>query len=241
MEYIDIKRQQEKIHIPIVRKKMKHVRLRVYPNGEVKISAPYGTSYTWINDYIKSKSDWINAKLDNFKQTNRIEAITEIKNGTTIRLFGKDYFALIICENNKVVRKEENRITISTPDISNQIGIYRQLESWLKKQLQAQLIKKIDELYPIIKKHGILRPEYKIRKMKTMWGSCNIDKKIITINYYIYQAQLSYIEYVVLHELIHFIHRNHNKDFYAMLSLYMPNWKERKNYLDHEIMQSIRI
>ena len=87
----------------------------------------------------------------------------------------------------------------------------------------------------------INKPDYNIRKMKTLWGSCNTQKIHLTFNYYLYQAQPRLIEYVVLHELIHLIHRNHSRDFYAILSLYMPDWKERKRYLDHEVMQGVRL
>lgn len=77
--------------------------------------------------------------------------------------------------------------------------------------------------------------------MKTIWGSCSKEKNSITFNYFLYQAKPLYVEYVVLHELVHLLHRNHTKEFYAMLSLYMPDWRDRKKYLDNEVMQSVHL
>ena len=73
-----------------------------------------------------------------------------------------------------------------------------------------------------------------------MWGNCLDNKGKITLNFYLYQAGVGYIEYVLLHELIHFIHRNHTQQFYDVLSIYMPDWKERKETLDPEIISGIQ-
>ena len=220
---------------------MKKVRLRIYPNGDVKISAPIGVSYEWINQYINSKKEWINKKLSEFKQTKGIEAVDIITNGTTIKLLGKDYYSVIRESREKIIRIDENTINIHTPRIAYQHAILGELELWLKNQLGQQIDFYLDKLYPIIRKHGVRRPNYNIRKMRTIWGSCNAQKIHLTFNYYLYQAQPRLIEYVVLHELIHFIHKTHSKDFYALLSLYMPDWEERKHYLDHEVMQGVRV
>lgn len=241
MEYVDFDISSDIIHIPIERKQMKNVRLHVYPSGDVKISAPVGVSYEWINEYVNSKKEWINKKLSEFKHTNGIEAVNIISNGTTIKLLGKDYYSVIKESKEKITKIDENTIKIETPEITNQLAISSQLELWLKSQLRLRIDSYLDKLYPIIKKYGIKRPDFSIRKMRTLWGSCNAQKTHLTFNHYLYQAQPRLIEYVVLHELIHFIHRNHSRNFYAILALYMPDWKERKQYLDHEVMQGIRL
>lgn len=241
MEYINFEISSEVIHIPVERKQIKNVRLRVYPSGEIKVSAPLGVSYEWINEYINNKKDWINKKISEFRQTNGIEAIDIISNGTTIKLFDRDYYSVIKESKEKIIIIDENTIRIQTPVITDQMAVSRQLDLWLKSQLRLQIDFYLEKLYPIIKKYGIERPDFNIRKMRTLWGSCNAQKIHITFNYYLYQAQLRLIEYVVLHELIHFIHRNHNRKFYEILSLYMPDWKERKQYLDHEVMQGVRL
>lgn len=241
MEYIEFKISSEIIHIPIERKQMKKVRLRIYPSGDVKISAPVGVSYEWINQYVNSKKEWINKKIAEFKQTNGVEAVDIISNGTTIKLFGKDYYSVIRESRERIINIDENTINIQAPKIMYQRAISSQIEFWLKNQLSQQINFYLDKLYPIIKKHGVRMPNFNIRKMKTLWGSCNAQKTHLTFNYYLYQAQPRLIEYVVLHELIHFIHKTHSKDFYSLLSLYMPDWQERKHYLDHEVMQGVHL
>ena len=71
-----------------------------------------------------------------------------------------------------------------------------------------------------------------VRKMKKRWGSCQPQTKTITINSQLIEAPRFCIEYVMMHEFCHFIHPNHSKDFYTLLQVMMPDWKERKKMLE---------
>ena len=91
----------------------------------------------------------------------------------------------------------------------------------------------ITEQLPLFKAYNIKEPQLKIRKMKARWGSCAYQTGIITLNKWLAQASKSAIEYVVVHELCHLIHPNHSKEFYNVLTLLMPDWKERKAELNN--------
>ena len=75
--------------------------------------------------------------------------------------------------------------------------------------------------------------------MKTLWGSCSRKRGIINLNYYLYKAPIPCIEYVILHEITHFLHHYHNKDYYDCLTIYMPEWKERKKQIYYEIVLGV--
>ena len=90
----------------------------------------------------------------------------------------------------------------------------------------------LNELYPLFRKYGVQMPVLRIRDMETRWGSCLVRKGIITLNKRLLEAPRNCIEYVVMHELCHFIHPNHSKQFYGFLTMLMPDWKERKTILD---------
>lgn len=75
-------------------------------------------------------------------------------------------------------------------------------------------------------------PTLRIRDMETRWGSCLAKKGIITLNKRLLEAPRYCIEYVVTHEFCHFIHPNHSKQYYAFLTMLMPDWRERKKVLD---------
>ncbi|WP_295094925.1 M48 family metallopeptidase [Ruminococcus sp.] len=68
--------------------------------------------------------------------------------------------------------------------------------------------------------------------MTSRWGSCLPSKCIITLNKSLIEAPKCCIEYVVYHEFCHFIHPNHSKQFYSLLQIMLPDWKERKSLLE---------
>ena len=78
-----------------------------------------------------------------------------------------------------------------------------------------------------------------IRAQKTLWGSCSAERGAVTFNLFLIKAKEACIDYVVLHELTHFLYPNHSKLFYAFLSSYMPGWKERKRILDQDVVHGL--
>ncbi|NMB19066.1 MAG: M48 family metallopeptidase, partial [Erysipelothrix sp.] len=71
------------------------------------------------------------------------------------------------------------------------------------------------------------------------WGSCLIKDETIVLNNDLIYAPKACIDYVVLHELIHFIEKDHNSHFYNLMYLLMPDWEQRKKYLDEEMIVNI--
>ena len=98
---------------------------------------------------------------------------------------------------------------------------------------------RVEQWYPIIEKYGIPTPKVYIRKMATMWGSCSIKRGAVVFNLYLLKAKIACIDYVVLHELTHFLYPNHSKQFYYFLSNYMPDWKDRKKILDQDVVHGL--
>ena len=74
--------------------------------------------------------------------------------------------------------------------------------------------------------------EIGIRKMKTKWGTCNIEAKRIWLNLELAKKPLPCIEYIIVHEMVHLLERNHNEKFIAHLNNYLPEWKQLKNELN---------
>lgn len=67
--------------------------------------------------------------------------------------------------------------------------------------------------------------------MKTRWGTCNIDNRRIWINLQLAKKPPECLEYVVIHELVHLLEKNHTNRFNALVEEYCPTWKEAKKLL----------
>lgn len=70
-------------------------------------------------------------------------------------------------------------------------------------------------------------PDFKlrIRKMKTRWGVCNKSSLSVTLNSELIKKDVTLIDYVIIHELCHFKHMNHSKDFWNEVEKYYPYHK----------------
>jgi len=104
------------------------------------------------------------------------------------------------------------------------------LDRWLKKQMEivfsVELEKCIDNFEEKIPKVNL-----KIRNMKTRWGVCNRSNNNVTLNSNLIRFDIDIIDYVIYHELSHFIHPNHSVDFWNHVRKYVPNYKILRNRL----------
>lgn len=227
------------IPISVERKKIKTIRLKVYPESIVKISSPYFVTDEFLIDFVTKRQKWIEDKLEFFSQTKGYAATTFIKNGMSIKMLGEDLIFAVKSCNKNLIYKEGKVLHICTTNDKDQEKLMRQFDKWWRKESLIILKQQVDKLYPIIKKYNVSYPSIYIRKMKTLWGSCSVNRGKITFNQYLTKARPACIEYVVLHELVHFLYPNHSKQFYDFLSSYMPDWKERKKILDTEVVHGL--
>ena len=225
--------------VTIERKKMSSCRLKIFPSQEIKISVSYGTSSEWIRGYLERKKDWITEKLISFAKTRGYEATKNIGNGMSIRMLGQDMVFSLCRSEKKLVHAENRSIFIGLPDVSAGQETKRIFESWWRKQAFTVYSEVLDALYPVIEKHNVKKPKLFVRKMRTLWGSSSPHKGNVTLNFYLLKARKPCIEYVILHELFHFLLPRHNGQFHDFLTLYMPDWKARKKILDTEVVQGL--
>lgn len=99
------------------------------------------------------------------------------------------------------------------------------LEKWLKNQVKHIFKERLDYNYGIYKEK-IPYPKLKIRNMKSRWGVCNIRDNSVTLNSKLIEYDLEKLDYVIMHELSHFIYFNHSKSFWEQVSKYVPNYKK---------------
>ncbi len=232
-------RPSSAVEVIIERKSVKKIRLKVFPSGIVKLSAPLGVPDAWIDDYLKSKVPWIEKSLHYFESARANEIETRIRSGVSTHILGRQIRIIVDEARFYRVEQQGGHIYIQSPAAGDNKALQRQLERWWQKQSKSYFLIVMDRLYPIIARHGIDKPVLQVRKMKTLWGSCSGKHGKINLNYYLYKAPPPCIDYVVLHELTHLLYPKHNRDFYDFLTVHMPDWKERKRILDHEVIKGL--
>ena len=74
-------------------------------------------------------------------------------------------------------------------------------------------------------------PQLQVRDMTSRWGVCNMEKKRITLASRLALQPRAAVEYVIVHEYCHFVHPNHQKEFWALVEQFLPDWKARRALL----------
>ena len=236
---LSLTRPWDTVEVIIERKKVKKVRLKVFPNSVIKLSVPLEVSDKWIDDYLISKTKWVEKSLHDFKSTEASELESGICSGVSTRILGRQIRIIVNPAKFYKIEQKEDTVYIQSPATGDKQALQKQFERWCQKQCKVYFEAIVDRLYPIIAKHGIDKPTLQVRKMKTLWGSCSRKHNKINLNYYLYKAPPFCIDYVVLHELTHFLYPKHNQDFHEFLTVHMPDWQERKRILDHEIVKGL--
>ena len=118
------------------------------------------------------------------------------------------------------------------------LGRLPQCQYRSETQLKADVLELCRKAFPYFEARGVNYPTIRFRKMVSRWGSCNPTKGIVTFNLNLTYAPFECVEYVVLHEFVHFLQANHSDRFYAELEKVCPDWKERRKMLKNIKLRS---
>ena len=211
----------------VERKKVKNINLRIYPDRRIYISAPMNLDSGYIENFIKSKKNWIEEiqkKLDKIPKVEELQYVT----GEKLYYLGKIYELEVVLSNeNRVFLHEEKmilKIKEDTFELKKNV-----ISRWYFEKAKV-LFKDIMEKYLMLLNEEI--DHLSVKKMKSRWGSCNHRKKYINLNVELIKKPMVCIEYVALHEIAHLRHPNHSKDFYYHIERYMPDYRKREKLLN---------
>lgn len=120
----------------------------------------------------------------------------------------------------------------------------RFMADWYRRQARKTFQGFIDRWVAEFHARGIYlpTPRLKIFAMRRAWGRCYYTKELITMNVHLVKAPLACIDYIVLHEMCHFVVSNHSKAFHTLVESFMPNWRESDTLLrrfarEHRILE----
>lgn len=229
------------IDFSLKRKKVKNVNLHVKPDMTIEVTASERVPIEFIMDFVKSKGSWILKNVGNFKDVQPLrQSEREYVSGETFKYLGKQY-RLRVQKTTDVDKVKYFRgfIYLYVKDTDNVDRKAKLMEEWYRKRANIIFNESLEKMYSLIQKYGVEKPNIDVRLMKARWGSALIDNNTILLNSELIKAPKYCIDYVVLHELIHFKYNNHSEKFYQMLYSLMPDWEKRKNILDEEIVKDL--
>ncbi|MCR8927509.1 M48 family metallopeptidase [Priestia megaterium] len=229
------------IEYELERKKVKNVNLNIKPDMTISVSANEKVPEKFISNFVKEKAPWIVKQLKQFENVQSYkQSEREYVSGESFKYLGKQYRLRVEkTEGADTVKYFRGFIYLSVKDPSNLKNKAKLINNWYRMSAEKVFNSSLNKIYPIIKKYGVEKPKLDLRVMKARWGSNLLESNTVLLNTELIKAPKHCIDYVVLHELIHFKYNDHSEDFYKMLYALMPDWEKRKAILDKEIVRHL--
>ena len=225
--YIDI----SGISVEVIRKDIKHFYIGVHPpNGHVRVSAPLHFDADAIRMAIITRLAWIRRKQAEFTKQER-QPQREFLTGESHYFEGRRY-RLDVLEQDcppKVWLPNNRKIVLSVRPGSDRGKREAVIQRWYRQHLRTQIPPLLDKWEP---KLGVPINEVRIKRMKTLWGSCNIEAKRIWLNLELAKKPKTCLVYVLVHEMVHLLERHHNDRFRELMDYFLPQWRTYRDTLN---------
>ncbi|MEZ7495316.1 SprT family zinc-dependent metalloprotease [Leeuwenhoekiella aequorea] len=206
--------------VEIIRKDVKHARLRVSEDESVRLIVPLKFSKEAIDEVLNKRKHWITKKQQFFAKKSQITL-----NRNQLLLFGQRYNYFYDSNYKYKVTVNHDHFTISS---QQDLLDSKVQERWYKKIAKDYLVKRTEEL---ASKLDFKYNNIYIRSPKNKWGNCSTDKNI-SYNWRLIKAPKFVIDYLIVHELLHTIVMHHRIKFWVLLRSFYPDYKAAIKWLN---------
>ena len=206
-----------------LRQRRKTLRIEVDVDGVVWIRCPWYLPELLLRRTIQEKRPWIEAQQQALRRADPLAPDARVTHlGRSYRLQRRT------AQGRARIERDADALVLYLPDAESRAGVQALLERWQRRELERLLPPLIRQWEATL---GVSVAAWRIRRMRTRWGSCNTAARRISFSLSLIEQPAACIEYVVAHELAHLRERHHNARFYGLLDAHLPSWRERQDVL----------
>jgi hypothetical protein len=219
------------VQVQVFRKGIKNLHLGVYPpHGRVRVAAPLRVSDDAVRLAVIGKLGWIKRQRARFEGQPR-QSAREMVSGESHYFLGRRYRLRVIerAGGGTVELHGKSTLELRVRPSTNAGQRNRILHQWYRQQLKVLIPPLVEKWQAAL---GVAVAEWGVKKMKTRWGTCNIEARRIWLNLELAKKPVQCLEYIVAHELVHLIERNHNDRFVSILEKHLPLWRLHRQELN---------
>ncbi|QQG50249.1 MAG: M48 family metallopeptidase [Candidatus Berkelbacteria bacterium] len=205
-------------------RRSRHLRLKVFHDGSVVVTAPLRAPQKLIEDFILEHENWIEEKLS--EATTRLNKLTAEQEKLFFR--GQEYdFRLNVSNDVKSGVKIDGRSFIVSSLAEDHDTVRKILEKFYRREAEKRFRERVPLLADLVGRDVV---KVTIRDQRTRWGSCS-SRNTLSLNWRLIMAPDSVSDYVIYHELSHLTHMNHSERFWALVESYDKNYKASERWL----------
>jgi predicted metal-dependent hydrolase len=221
--------------VEVVRKPIKNLHLGVYPpQGRVRVAAPLAVDDEAVRLAVVGKLGWIKRQRAKFQAQPR-QSQRRMVSGESHYFLGRRY-RLRVHETTGALRIALRGTATMDLFVRPDTTAERReqvLHDFYRAELKRLLPELLDKWQP---KLGVEARAWGIKRMKTKWGTCNIEARRIWLNLELAKKPVQCLEYILVHELAHLHERHHNERFTALLDQHLPNWRLLREGLNQSML-----
>ena len=221
---------REAIVFDVLHGRRKTLEIAVHPDQSVVVKAPLGSDSEEVLRRVRRRAGWIHRQILYFEQFEPRTPPRRHVSGESHLYLGRTYRLKIRKSHVPQVSLRNGYFYIQSPT-SSPNHVQTLLEEWYWQKASICFHAVFHLCWERFKNNDVAKPDLKIRKMKTRWGSLSTSGRL-TLNLDLIKAPKACIEYVVIHEFCHLFYRNHDADFYRLLDRSLPDWVQRKHKLE---------
>lgn len=214
------------LQVVIQHKRIKNINLAIYPpDGRIRVSAPLRLGEEAIRSVILARLPWIRRKRAALL-ARPVQVVPQLVSGETLCCLG-DIYRLTVVEHNgaPAIRIAGDLLELTVRHGTSSEKKASILNEWYRGRLRERIPELLARWQPVV---GVQVEEFRIRRMKSRWGTCNIRDRHICLNLELARLPHPCLEYVVVHELTHLLERYHNARFWSLMDQFLPQWREAR-------------
>jgi predicted metal-dependent hydrolase len=218
------------INVDVDYKDIKNMHISVYPPfGRVHVAAPLRLDENAIRLAVVQRLPWIKKQQEQLVNAQR-QSQREMVTGESHYVWGQRLrLALEETAGRPRIDVSGKKLVLSGTSNLDDVDRRKVLEAWYRRQLKAAIPPLIAKWEPIV---GLPVSNWTVRRMKTKWGTCNPDSASLWFNIELAKKDPSCLEYIVVHEMTHFLERTHNARFVELMDKHLPNWRSTRDLLN---------
>ncbi len=200
----------------------------------VVVKAPAGIDFKHIESFIVQKQDWIRMHKQRLQDLLETRPPRSYEDGARHLLLNRSLELKVIPALFDKVERQEDRLCVYTRD-KDAARVKALVRKWYADQVPGLMEPVVwPMIRDFVRRHGVRCARVEFKYASSYWGVCT-GRGVIRLNIELLRAPRECIEYIVMHELCHLVHPNHSADFYRLLSEEMPDWKQRKEWLERTV------
>lgn len=219
------------LSVEIVRKDIKNLHLGVYPpQGRVRVAAPAAVSDEAVRLAVIGKLGWIRRQQARFNGQAR-QSQREMVSGEGHYFMGRRHRLRVVEREgvNAVELRGKSSLALYVRPGTGAEQRERVLQQWYRAQLRLLIPPLLAKWEPVL---GVQVAQWGIKRMKTRWGTCNVDARRIWVNLELAKKPARCLEYIVVHEMVHLLERHHNDRFTKIMDTHLRLWRLHRDELN---------